>query len=442
MRLPSQKEFDCSSTARITAEPLADSNSSMVVWYKWELLALLWIAFFLHQGCRQIYNSVIPLLQSNLGLTNVQAGLVSSIFTLVYGLLVPIAGVAGDRFPRKWVIAASLFLFSSGTFLTGFSTNLVMLVILLSITTGGGEAFFYPSATSLLAQLHERTRALALGILQTGLYIGITVSGLLAGWIGQSYGWRQAFLVFGGAGLLWTGVVVLRLRNTPMPSPAGVCRVDRISLREVAAHVAGRPTIWLLSLAFGTMVFVNVGFVTWTPAFLHERYGLSLAQAGFHSMVYHFIGAFVGVLVGSRIADNLARRRQTIRLEMNFVGLLAGAPFIYWLGTSTTLTGSYLALGLFGLFRGFYDSNLFASVYDLITPRLRSSATGLMLAFAFVVGSSAPTFLGLIKTKEGLGFGLSVLSGFYVFGALCVLVALRFFFRSDMLKMKTAHENC
>ena len=398
--------------------------------YKWEMLVLLWIAFFLHQGCRQIYNSVIPLIKTDLGLSNVQAGLVSSIFTLVYGVLVPVAGLAGDRLPRKWIIVLSLLVFSSGTLLTGLSTSLVMMVVLISITTGGGEAFFYPSTTSLLAQFHEKTRALALGILQTGAYIGVTVSGLLAGWIGQTHGWRNSFLVFGGAGVLWTLVVAWRLRNTPPPA-AAVGQAERIPLRETIAYLVRRPTVWLLSIAFGAMVFVNVGFLTWTPAFLNERFNLSLAQAGFHSMIYHFVGAFVGVLAGSRLADRLAERRPAIRMEMNFLGLLLGAPFIYWLGHATTAESSFLALGLFGLFRGFYDSNLFASLYDVVEPRLRASATGLMLAFAFVVGSSAPTILGWMKTRAGLGTGLSYLCLAYLFGAACIFLALKIFRKQD-----------
>jgi MFS family permease len=398
--------------------------------YKWEMLALLWIAFFLHQGCRQIYNSVIPLVREDLGLSNVQAGLVSSVFTLVYGLMVPLAGLAGDRLSRKWVIVISLLVFSSGTLLTGFSTGLVMLVVFISITTSGGEALFYPSTTSLLAQVHEKTRALALGILQTGLYIGITVSGLLAGWIGQNYGWHRAFLVFGAVGLVWTLIVAWRLRDTPPPQGAAG-QNDRIPLKEVLPYLVRRPSVWLLSLAFGAMVFVNVGYLTWTPALLHEQFNLSLAQAGFHSMVYHFIGAFLGVLVGSRVADRLSARHPSVRMGMNFLGLLLGAPFIYWLGHSTSPYSSYLALGLFGFFRGIYDSNLFASLYDVIEPRLRASATGLMLAFAFVAGSSAPTLLGWMKTHADLGAGISYLCWFYLFGAACVFIAAKSFLRRD-----------
>ena len=414
--------------------PTPATTTSVPPWYKWELLLLLWIAFFLHQGCRQIYNSVIPLIKSDLGLSDVQAGFISSIFTLVYGVLVPVAGLVGDRFPRKWIIVGSLLVFSGGTLLTGFSTSLVMLVVLISVTTGGGEAFFTPPTTSLLAQFHEKTRALALGLFQTGLYFGITVSGLLAGWVGETWGWRKAFLIFGGAGLVWTAIVALRLRNTPTPASSPRDQAKPPPLTDLLLYMARRPTVWMLSLAFGGMVFVNVGFLTWTPAFLHERFGLSVAQAGFHSMVYHFAGAFIGVLIGSRIADRLAAQRPSIRIEINFLGLLLGAPFIYWLGHATTATSSFLALGLFGLFRGFYDSNLFASLYDVIEPRWRASATGLMLAFAFVSGSSAPTLLGWIKSHAGLGTGISGLSLAYLFGAACLLIALRCFRKRDWVQ--------
>lgn len=410
----------------------ATGGSVAARFYPWEMLVLLWIAFFLHQGDRQIFNSVLPLIQSNLGLTEVQVGLVGTVFTLVYGVLVPVAGFAGDMLSRKWIVVCSLLVFSAGTLLSGLSGGLFMLVLFRSLATGGGEAFFYPSATSLLAQWHEKNRALALGILQTALYTGITASGLIAGYIGQHYGWRSAFFTFGVAGVVWSAIIAWRLHDTPqVPLAAAEGVRQRIPLREVLAHIASRPTVWLLAMAFGAMVYVNVAFLTWTPTFLHEKFHLSLAQAGFHSMFYHHLCAFAGVLAGGRFADRIARRRPTARLEVGFLGLLLGAPFIYWLGQATTQAGCYLALAMFGLFRGFYDSNLFASLYDVIEPRLRSSATGLMLAFAFVAGSLAPVVLGWMKPRVGLAVGLSSLAWFYLFGAICLLVALTFFLRRD-----------
>lgn len=401
-------------------------------YYKWELVILLWIAFFLHQADRQIYNSLIPLIRVDLGLDDVQLGLVGSIFTLVYGTMVPIAGFAGDVLSRKWIIVSSLLIFSAGTLVSGLSTGLIMLVIFRSITTGGGEAFFYPAATSLLAQLHDKTRGTALAILQTALYIGVTVGGLIAGYIGEHYGWRRAFFAFGFIGIVWAAVVIWRAQNTAQSRSAGeISQRQRIPLNEVLAYIARRPSIWLLSMAFGAMVYVNIGYLTWTPTFLHEKFRLSLAQAGFHSMFYHHLFAFIGVLAGGKIADRWACVRPSIRMEANFVGLLLGAPFIYWMGQAQSLQSFYVALALFGFFRGVYDSNLFAALYDVVEPRLRASATGLMLSFAFVVGSVAPVIMGWMKSRTGLSAGLSSLAGFYLFGAVCILAAALFFLKRD-----------
>ena len=55
--------------------------------YKWELIIILWVAYFLNQGDRQIFNVVIPLIKADLLLNDVQIGLVATIFTLVYGIL-------------------------------------------------------------------------------------------------------------------------------------------------------------------------------------------------------------------------------------------------------------------------------------------------------------------------------------------------------------------
>ena len=320
--------------------------------YKWELLFLLWIGLFLNQGDRQIYNSVIPLIRASLGLTDLQLGLVGSVFILVYGLLVPLAGLAGDYLSRKWIVVTSLLIFSAGTLLSGLSTGLFMLIVFRSLATGGGEAFFYPAAVSLLAQFHERTRAQALGILQTALYAGITASGLIAGYIGDRYGWRSAFLTFGGAGLIWSAVVSWRMRNTPQATPAqsSPC-TGRVPIVQVLAAIAGRPTVWLLALASGSMVYVNNGYVTWMPTFLHERFQLSLARAGFFSMFYHYLFALIGVLLGGKVTDRLAEKWPFTRMTAVFAGLLLGSPFIFLLGRSDSAGGCYLALALFGFFR-------------------------------------------------------------------------------------------
>lgn len=401
--------------------------------YKWELIGLLWLAFFLHQGDRQIFNVLIPLIREDLGLSDVQLGLVATIFTLVYGFLVPVAGYAGDIFRRKWIIVASLLIFSVGTMLTGLGSGMVMLILFRSIATGGGEAFYYPAANSLLGQFHHKTRAMAMAIHQTALYVGIVASSFLAGYVGEKYGWRVAFLSFGILGIFWSFVIILRMRDTPQEVSAKAEAAARPPLGEVLRQVFARRTVWALCIAFGAMVYVNIGFLTWMPTYLHERFSLSLGSAGFNSMIYHNALAFVGVLLGGRLSDMLAQRWRKTRMAFGMFGLLAGAPFIWWMGSADSLLGVYTALALFGFFRGVYDSNLFAALFDVVEPQYRSLSVGIMLCSAFVVGAFASLVLGWMKTRWGLSFGLSSLSLFYVFGGLVLLVGMYASFDRDYI---------
>lgn len=408
--------------------------------YKWEMLALLWVAYFLNQGDRQIFNAVLPLIKADLQLSDVQLGLVATTFTLLYGAFVPLAGCLGDFVSKKWIVFFSLLTFSVGTLLTGLSGGLLMLILFRSVATGIGEAFYYPAANALIGHYHRDTRAQAMAVHQTSLYVGIVGSSWLAGWVGELHGWRATFYTFGALGVVMAAVMALRLRNErrdagsaqPVESPVE----PPVKLSEALRTILRTPTFYFLSLAFGGMVFVGVGWITWMPTFLYEKFHLPVKEAAFHSMLYHHIFAFLGVMAGGRLSDRLAARRPTIRLEVECLGLLLGAPFIYLLGVSSNLTVVYVALAGFGLFRGLYDSNLFAALFDVIPPKFRSSATGLMLSVAFTTGATAPILLGYVKGRFGLSTGLSSLGFVYLFSSVMVFVALNRFFAQDYHREK------
>ena len=288
--------------------------------YRWELLVWLWFAFFFNQADGQVFSSVLPLLRADLGITDVQARLIASVFTAVLALTVPVAGYVGDVFNRAKIVTLSLFGWSLSTLLSGFGASFGYLVVVRSIATGAGEAFYAPAANALIAEHHSETRARALSIQQTSLYVGVIVSGLVSGFIADRFGWRASFWVFGLCGVVLAVLVGLRLRPA-RGAPVRV-RTPAPPLRQVFA-VLRRPTVILLVVGFGCMVFVKIGFLTWMPAFLHEQFGLSFANAGFSSMAYHHVGAFAGVMFGGFLSDRLAARQPHRRLVLQAVGLLA-----------------------------------------------------------------------------------------------------------------------
>ena len=452
-----------------------ESNSNPIPrYYKWYMLIFLWLAFFLNQGDRQLFNNVLPLIgapisEGGLGFDKVTLGKVATWFTIFYGIFVPFAGFAGDKIRKKMVVFLSLTVFSLGTLATGIVPNsewitanlpggvytwcgaatlsLLILIAMRSIATGIGEAFYYPAANSLIALYHDKTRATAMAIHQTANYTGVVFGGSLSAWVGFTYGWRAAFCIFGTIGIVWAAIIYFLFRNDkadalrmaqekaelePQAETAPV-QAEKISVGHACAAVLSRPTFYLLSLAFAGMCFVNVGFLTWMPTYLKEHFNVSGTVAGFNATFWHHLLAYMSVFLAAGVSDYLASKVRNIRMQTEFWGLLLGAPFIYWMGATENLILVYVALAGFGFFRGIYDSNLVASLFDVIEPKYRSTATGLMFAIAFVLGSFSPWILAILeKQYEGdFGPGLSMLAWVYVGSALLVLISMVLFYNRD-----------
>ena len=380
--------------------------------YKWELVLLLWGAFFLNQADRQVFNVVLPLIRADLQLTDTMLGLIATLFTVVFGLLVPFAGLAGDIIDRRRVILLSLLIFSTGTLLTGFASSFLLLLLFRGVATGAGEAFYAPAAGSLIGSAHEKTRARALSIHQTANYTGTVLGSLLAGWTGQTFGWRSAFLIYGVMGLAWGAIFFLRTRRYAVPAPASPERgKHKVLFGEALQLIGTTPALMGQMLAFGGLIFVSAGFLTWTPTLLFERFGLTLAGAGFSATFYHFLGAYVGVLSASWLTDKLIARVPRIRLWVMALGLIASAPFIWWAAGTQSLVHIYVALAAFGIARGMYDAGIFAAIFDVVEDRLRATVLGIVLASGFLIGAASPVIMGTMKARYGLEGGMKMLAG-------------------------------
>jgi predicted MFS family arabinose efflux permease len=394
------------------------------------VVGLFWCVYFLNQADRQVIFSVFPLLRKEFGLSNTELGLLGSCFQWVYGILVPIAGGFGDVLSRRNLIAVALLVWSAATFGSALASGFALLLILRALT-GAGEAFYYPAATSLIADYHqERTRATAMSIHQTSVYMGIVTSGALAGYVGEHYGWRAAFLSFGAAGILFTAIVRRGVRE-PARGAAKSASTVVMPLAERLKEVYRNGTAVAMTLTFLCMNFVNVACLAWMPTLIYERFHLSLAEAGLHATLYHHAGAAAGVLLGGRLADYFTRRSPLSRPLIQLTGLVLAAPFIFLLGWSGSRWVVFTSMGLFGVFRGLYDSNLFASLYEVVRPQARATATGIMLGVGFLGGGSSALAVGWMSRRVGLGPALSATSACYVVAAALMAATCLWFFRRD-----------
>ena len=385
-------------------------------WYKWEVLALLWVAYLLNQGDRQVFNSVLPLIRDSLGLTDSSVSLIAVFFNLFYAAMVPLGGWFGDRFSRKWVTTLSILFWSVATMLTGLANGVFLLILTRSVATGGGEAFFGPANYSLLGHYHTDTRARAMSIHQTSYYVGVILAGWLAGYIGDHLGWKYAFYIFGGAGVIWAAVMALRLKDLPRTeTPRG----EKPGIWSGFKTVFTTPTALMVTIGFCGFIFVITGYMTWVPTFLQENFGQTGAQAGLHSMLWTYAAAFVGVLLAGTLSDKWAARDPKKRMIIQGAGLILGAAFLPFMGTVKSLWVLYLCFAGWGFFRAFFDANIYAALYDVTPEHLHASCSSAMIMTGFAVGATAPYVLALIKESTG-----SLNATFPILGAIWLLCGL------------------
>lgn len=385
--------------------------------YKWEVLLLLWVAYFLNQGDRQVFNTVLPAIRDNLSLTDTSVGLIATLFNLFYAAMVPIGGWAGDRFSRKWVTTISVLFWSVATMFTGLATSFFWLVVLRSVATGGGESFFGPANYSLLGQYHTDTRARAMSIHQTAYYIGVIMAGWLAGLIADNIGWKYSFIIFGAAGIVWGVIMIFRLRDKEDASGASV--QEKPWFFDGFKTVFSTPTSLMLTIGFSGLIFVITGYMTWIPAYLQEELGQSQASAGFNSMFYTYVAAFVGVLLAGSLSDKLAVKDRKSRMLLQGAGLLGGAFFLFLMGGHPAVWVLYSSFAGWGFFRAFFDANIYAVLYDVTPPHLHSSCSSAMIMTGFAVGALAPVILGALKENMG-----SLSATFPILGIIWILCGL------------------
>ena len=415
-------------------------------WYKWEVLLLLWMAYLLNQADRQVFNTVLPAIRDALHLTDTSIGLIATIFNLCYACMVPLGGLAGDRLSRKWVVTIAILFWSVATMFTGLATGVIMLILLRSVATGGGEAFFGPANYSLLGQYHTDTRARAMSIHQTAYYVGVILAGWLAGYIADKLGWEYSFIIFGGVGIIWGIIMAIRLKDKKeeIAGQAGndvnVSKEEnKVGILDGFKVVFTTPTALMLTIGFSGLIFVITGFMTWVPAFLQEEFGQSQAASGFNSMFYTYLAAFIGVLLAGSLSDKFAAKTNKARMLLQAFGLIVGSIFLFIMGNSTTLWVLYLSFAGWGFFRAFFDANTYTVLYDVTPSRLHASCSSAMITTGFAVGALAPVVLGAMKESLGtLSATFPILGIIWVVCGVLMIIVSKTSYQKDYDKINKA----
>jgi len=360
-----------------------------------------------------------------------------------------IAGFAGDRLSRKWLITGSLIFWSLMTICMGFVGDwrifgvtipaFFVVMFFRSIATGGGESFYAPSAMALMASHHKETRSVAFSIHQAALYVGLMTSGILVAWaLGILGSWRHVFMTFGGAGFALGVFFIWALREGD--GETAKRNEDRTAAKgDLCAGLKAffcNPSALCATAGFVAIVFVNNAYLFWAPKFMALKFKCDVGVAGAQTMLWHHLFAFAAIMAGGVLTDHFVKRWPRFRLALQISALLLGAPCLVLVGFSSSIATTVAMTALYGVFRGAFEVNTHASVFDVVAPEHRSTVVGCMVMSAFFFGGLSGVAMGKLSDAYGiLGFeiGFAILGAAYVLGACVMMISFFHTFARDRI---------
>jgi ACS family hexuronate transporter-like MFS transporter len=404
-----------------SAPPLA-AVEQRIGRYRWSICALLFCVITINYVDRQVIGVLKPVIAQDLGWSEVDYGNIVTAFQASYGVGMVLVGRWLDRVGTRKGMAIAIALWSVAAAFHSVART-VLAFILARAALGLAESAAYPGAVKSVAEWFPRQeRALGVGILNAGANVGVLLTPIAGIMVAGMFGWRAAFLVTGGLGLLVLAAW-LRMYRLPEHHPY-IAAPERAHIVQDGEDGAGRPLGWAAALRQRQAWYFICGkfftdpvwylFLFWLPDFFSKAQGMNLFPSG-HGSVLSTIGpaligvyllADVGSIAGGWLSSHLIQRGWSVnraRKTTLFLAALCALPLV-----SVASIGNagvvVLLIGLGTAGHQAFSSNIFAMISDLYPRRAVATVAGM---------GGAAGAVGGILIAQATGWTLQ-LTGSYV----------------------------
>lgn len=398
--------------------------------YPWILVALLWVVALLNYMDRQMLSTMKSAMM--IDITELQSatnfGRLMAIFLWIYGFMSPVAGMIADRISRKWLIVASLFVWSGVTYAMGYCTTFNQIYILRALM-GVSEALYIPAGLSLIADYHtDKSRSLAVGIHMTGLYMGQAIGGFGAT-VAAEFSWQATFHSFGIIGIIYSVILVVLLHEKKGHSFAKSNRkqftLPKLDFLKVLGLLFTNISFWIILLYFAAPSVPGWAIKNWIPTLFSQSLNLPMSEAGPLATIVIAASSFIGVIAGGIISDRWVQKNVRGRVYTGAIGLSLTIPALLLLGFGSgfiTVIGAALC---FGIGFGIFDANNMPILCQFVSSKHRATAYGLMNMVGVFAGAFITDLLGKSTDEGNLGHDFAMLAGVVLVALLVQLYFLR-----------------
>ncbi|HEY4392719.1 MAG TPA: MFS transporter [Polyangia bacterium] len=396
--------------------------------YRWLVCALLFFATTVNYMDRQILSLLKPILDSELGWTNEQFGLINAAFQAAYAVGLLGFGALIDRIGTKVGYAISITAWS----LAAISHALVGSVngfFAARFALGLGEGGNFPSAIKAVAiWFPPRERAYATALFNSGSNVGAIIAPAIVPWLAFTFGWRSAFVAAGIAGLIWIAFWLPFYDVPEKVAKLGPGELAHIRSEDGAAAAGGgAPIGWLEILRHRqAWSFIAAKFLTdpvwwffliWLPDYFKKTRGLSIKNSwvllvtiyAIVTVLSIFGGWLPGFLTSRGMSVSRARKTALFAFACTVLPILGVTHVGNW--------AAVVLIGIAGASHQAWSANLFTSASDLFPKRAVASVVGLGSMAGSLGGILFPIFSG--RLLDRFAAAGNVTAGYALLFAIC-----------------------
>jgi MFS transporter, ACS family, aldohexuronate transporter len=296
---------------------------------RWWIVGLLFLSTVLNYIDRQTLSILAPELQDQFRMSNEDYAFVVNAFLISYTVMQAVSGVVLDCLGTRWGFALMFLWWSTAAALHRWAQGTRSLA-LFRFLLGMGEAGNWPGAAKAIAEWFPyKERGLAMGIFNAGSSTGALLAPPLIAFIALRYGWRDAFLLIAGGGMIWV-VLWLALYYRPDRHPAisphelELLQQDpdhRVEIEETKIpwlRLFRYQEVWGITLARLLTDPVWWFYVFWLPELLKTQQGFSLKMIGLFAWI-PFLTADLGCVVGGWVSDVFTKKGFSLDAARKFV---------------------------------------------------------------------------------------------------------------------------